>query len=373
MGPINMIIRFLGAVFLLILNAEVARAQANQAVQHSMRLGMIAPLSGDFAPFGEHVRLGIELAQLKLREKGITAEIFYEDACLAVQARTAIKKLITVNRIDGLVGSYCVVGIVPSAPIIEQAKLVSFHTSPVPQELLNSGNHIFTTNSRIADEGYKLAEYAFGRLKARRAAVLYLTSQWGEEYNTHFTKRFAELGGVVTGAEYSGVDVTDFRAELLRLKAGDPDVILFVQWGGRLGTALKQARNLGLRGEYLTVNEAEESVVVSVAKDNAEGIQYFAPEPAIETTEMKHFNSEFVTYFKRPANPLSRHSYDATILTATVLAECNLDRACAQKKLYQTKGYSGASGLFSIDADGGVQREFTLKTVKNGEFVKKLD
>ena len=145
-------------ILVLLMGSLSAIAEDSQLVDRTIRLGMISPLSGDWAAYGGHVRRGIELAQKDLEAKGIKTKIFFEDACLAVQARGAIAKLILVNHIEGLVGSYCVVGMVPSAALVEEAKVVSFHTSVVPQEMLDSGEYVFTTNARIGDEGNKLAE-----------------------------------------------------------------------------------------------------------------------------------------------------------------------------------------------------------------------
>jgi ABC-type branched-subunit amino acid transport system substrate-binding protein len=60
-------------VFLLISNTR--------AESEPLRLGMMAPLSGDFAEYGAHIKNGILLAQENLKSEGIDTEIFYEDAC----------------------------------------------------------------------------------------------------------------------------------------------------------------------------------------------------------------------------------------------------------------------------------------------------
>ena len=85
---------------------------------------------------------------------------------------------------------------------------------------------------------------------------------------------------------------------------------------------------------------------------------------------MKSFADKFFGRFHRPAHPLARHAYDATMLVATALDSCKLNEECAKDRLYQIKNYPGASGVFSIDPDGGTTREFVLKTIAQQQFVK---
>lgn len=335
-----------------------------------IRLGMVAPLSGDFAPYGEHIRRGIQLAIGDLASSGIKAELFSEDACLPAQERAALSKLVSVDRIQGLAGSYCVIGMVASASILEAARVVSFQTSGGTKEILDAGDYLFTTAARTKDEAEKLAEYAYQTLGLRKAAVLYLTTQWGEEFSTDFSQRFAALGGRITATATNPIGITDFRTELTRLRSPDPDALIIVHLASTLGGALKQARQVGFTKQFLATTDAEEQSVIDVAGPSAEGLKFLAPEPAEETPQMKQFAQRFQNKFGNAPHPLSRHSYDATMLIAGALQDCRLEAECAKGRMYKTKNYAGASGTFSIDPDGGTRRDFVLKTVKDGRFVR---
>jgi branched-chain amino acid transport system substrate-binding protein len=114
---------------------------------------------------------------------------------LPMQALSAINKLTSIDKIQGLVGSYCIIGMVPAALVLEKANVVGFHTTVVPQILLDSGEYVFTTNVRIKSEAEHLAQYAYNKLGLRRAATMYASSQWGEDYTGYFSREFKRLGG----------------------------------------------------------------------------------------------------------------------------------------------------------------------------------
>jgi branched-chain amino acid transport system substrate-binding protein len=336
----------------------------------TIRLGMIAPLTGAFATYGEHIRRGIEIASDDLKEKGINIEVSYEDGCLPAQVRSALTKLINLNLIDGLAGSYCVIGMVASKAILETNHIVSFQTSGATQEILNAGDYLFTTAGATAVEASKLAEHAYTKLGMRKVAILSLTTQWGDEFTTAFSKQFTQLGGKITGSETNAIGVNDFRSELTKLRGGTPDALVLVHVGQTLGFAIKQAREIGFTQQLLATADAEEDGVLKVAGDGAEGLQFFVAEPKVDTLEMMQFAGKFRKRFSREIPPLARHAYDATMLTANALNECQKNRECAKELIYKIESYSGASGVFSIESTGGVRREFALKMVKNKRFVK---
>lgn len=358
--------------FLVLLSSVVGvvRLADAEAPAKMIKLGMVAPLTGDFAPYGAHIQQGIELAQSELARKGVSTHLTAEDGCLPAQVRAALGKLTSVDRISALVGSYCVIGMVASELALESTKTVGFQTSGGTKEILGAGDYLFTTSATTTDEASTLAELAYNKLKLRRAAILYLTTQWGEEFNQAFSDRFKAVGGTITGAATNPIGQNDFRTELVKLRAGNPDALVIVHLASTLGFAIKQAREAGHTGQLFGTTDGEESSVIDQGGKSAEGLMLLAPEPKEETEQMKEFRSAFMARFGHEPHPLSRHSYDATMLATAALSECKMDRECAKDYLYRVRDYQGASGLFSINADGGTSRSFVVKVVRNGRFVR---
>lgn len=346
------------------------QAEAKDLSEDLVRLGMVAPLTGDFAPYGQQVRKGIELALSELKSKGIIAQITYEDACLPQEVRTSVHKLINTNKIHAVVGSYCVIGMVASKSLLEEAKVISFQTSGGTKEILNPEQYLFTTSSRTIDEANKLAEYAFNDLHLRRAGILYLETQWGEEFSSSFESKFKELGGIITGKSANRIGESNFRSEITRVQAGKPDALVIAHLGGILGTAITQVRDLGFENQILVSSDAEDKSVTDFAKEKAEGIKFLTPETFDAMDTVKVFRENYVSKFKEEPTPLARHSYDATMLATNALIKCNRHTECAKDEINKTKVYHGASGEFSIDVDGGTARKFIVKTVKNEKFVE---
>ena len=361
--------KYLFPLYLLILVLFPAMAQAAPHVAATpIALGVTVPLSGDFASYGDLIRKGVELAREDLAAEGFPTTATYEDACLPATAVAALNKLISVDRIQALAANFCVIAMPAMAPAIERAKLVAFHTASVSDSILDAGKYIFGTNVKVRDEARKLAEYAWRHLGAKTASVMFIATDFGEDYHKHFAQRFQELGGAVLTSDRAAIGVNDFKAELNRIRAKKPDVIFAAHLGLTLGVLLKQKRELGIPSRILGVYEAEDPSVVQVAQEAAEGIQFFVPEPVEETQAVRTFQARFKQRYSEEPRILARNAYDGTRITVRALAECRMDPECARDRIYQIKDYEGASGRFSFDEDGGVRRELILKTIKSGQF-----
>ncbi|WKZ56600.1 MAG: ABC transporter substrate-binding protein [Bdellovibrionota bacterium] len=337
--------------------------------QAEIRVGIVAPLSGDFASYGSEIERGASLAIEELQQQnGVKVQLVAEDACLPAAAVAAAKKLLQLDKIDALVGSYCVIGMVPMAPHFETAKVIAFHSSAVADEILDAGEYIFTTNVTIDDEAKVAAEYARKTLGADRAAILFVTSQWGQNYNDSFARHFKDLGGTVVSSSESSVGTNDFRAELTRAAAGKPEVLFSAHVGPMMGSVLKQARSLGMKQTILAPHEAAEPVVIQSAGGAAEGLTVFAPRLPRDGRGVERFTSSFEKRFGYKPGILAANAYDATHLAVEAITACGPDRQCVRDRIYKTKEYHGMSGVFSITAAGGTVKPFSRLTVDAGVF-----
>jgi ABC-type branched-subunit amino acid transport system substrate-binding protein len=72
--------------------------------QRRLRIGIIAPLSGAIATWGQSVQSAIQIAH---DEAGQPAELFFEDegACSATMALSAFRVLTTVKKVDIVIAS----------------------------------------------------------------------------------------------------------------------------------------------------------------------------------------------------------------------------------------------------------------------------
>ncbi len=295
--------------------------------------------------------------------------ISYEDVpAPGPLAVSVINKLISEDHIQGIAGNFWNPVIPIMAPAIMRNKVVTFHTAAADDPILDAGDYIFSTNTKIRDEAQRVADYVYNDLGARSACVLYIGTNFGENYYKHFVARFEKLGGNVPYFDLTKLGENDLRTVLMKVKNSACQVFFAAYFGTNLGLVLKQAKIAGIHKQILAVYEAEDPSVIEVAGDAAEGLRFFVPEPVVDTETIKNYKERFVKRFGYSPRILGSNAYDATTILVTSLVECKGDPECTKTKIYRLQDYPGVSGTFSIDSDGAAQKNFVLKTIRNGKF-----
>jgi branched-chain amino acid transport system substrate-binding protein len=361
--------KFLGLMLALI--CALSFSSAVRAGEEEIRIGATLPLTGDLASYGNLIKDGIELALSDLRAEGLNVKVFYEDVpAPGPAALTAVQTLINTDHVQGIAGNFWNPAIpIMAAPIL-QNRILTFHTAAADDLILNAGDYIVSTNTKIKDEAYKLAEYAYNTLHARTACVLYISTTFGDHYQMHFIERFTKLGGKILSLDKTNLGDSDLRTPLTKVRSLNPDVFFAAYFGNNLGLVLKQAREIGVKQQILSVYESEDPSVLSVAGPAAEGLRFFVGEAESETPSVKDFRVRFEARFHYAPRVLASNAYDATKILVHALDQCRGSTECAKDEVYLVKDYDGASGKLTIDSEGGAEKPFVLKTVRDGKFVR---
>lgn len=86
------------------------------------------------------------------------------------------------------------------------------------------------------------ARYAVDKLGAKRPALLYQTTAYGQSGAAHLEKALAGLGAPLVFEEAVDISVKDMLPALTRLKAAEPDVLLLHLHSGSTALVIRQAR-----------------------------------------------------------------------------------------------------------------------------------
>jgi branched-chain amino acid transport system substrate-binding protein len=212
-----------------------------------------------------------------------------------------------------------------------------------------------------------MAKYAFDS-SYHRVAIVTIETNFGIEYRKHFKAAFETLGGSVVADESYQLGDIDYRTQLARVRAAQPDAIFAATFGHFLGLTIRQARELGVREQILSVYEAEDESVLSAAGRHADGLRYFVSYDPSGTEVSLQVRSRLAQRLGKTPSTFSLNAYDATILLAKAMISCRAKKPCVSDWLRRVKTYDGVSGVFSIAADGAAERSFHLREIKEGRF-----
>lgn len=337
-----------------------------------IKIGALLPsTTGDLVVNREKMIRGMELAKedLTAKYKGqVIIELDLEDGCFAKETIPAVQKFIN-NKVAIIGASFCLFGHIPILPMTEGNKIITFNTAANPDETLNL-HYAFSTNVEVKDEAKKLSEFAYNKLGARRAVIMFLDTSFGHDYDKYFTQDFTSRGGQVVGDFPNAPDGKKFDEIIAKIKSLKPDVIITAHFGVPLGIFIREIRNAGITVPIVGNYETEDRTVLEYAGPAAEGVIFSSSELAEKTPTMKAFENRYIRRFGLEPSVLVTNSYDDIILSVNAYLKCKGDRDCMAYELHLVKDYQGVSGIITIKPSGATDKPTIFKTIRNRTFVR---
>ncbi|MBI4171039.1 MAG: ABC transporter substrate-binding protein [Candidatus Aenigmarchaeota archaeon] len=361
------LVLFLAAV--IAISGCVSQPTGNVTVsgENKIKIGAILPLTDAIADFGRFVKDGIEFAREDINDTNL--EIIYEDnqLCSTDLSVRGARKLTDVDRVSAVI-SMCAETALGIAPIAEDGKVVSFSVGALPDSVTQAGDYTFRNQVSAKYEGQFLSDFARSRLNATTVAIFFVKNDYGVGVKEGFKKAWIEAGGAIAAEEGSDTNDKDFRTQIAKIKAANPDVVFEV--AEFHGLFAKQAKELGLNKTVLSIQTFQNPETLTSAGDAADGILYtYTLNEKNLTEKQKLFISRFKEKYGYDANVWNLNAYDALVILYDLAKKCNSDSTCMKDGLYEVKNYEGVEGTIGFDENGDVVKHLAIKTVVNGTFM----
>ncbi|HEX4932756.1 MAG TPA: ABC transporter substrate-binding protein [Gemmatimonadaceae bacterium] len=228
-----------------------------------LRIGLPAILTGRYAQVsGLPAQLGARLAVAELNAAGgVTiggvahqVRLVERDfADRADAAATATRALVNLDSVHVLVGPQFSVHAIAAAGVAEDAHVPLIAPMASKPSLTQGRRYVFRLAFLDAFQGEILARYSCESLSRRKAAVLYdAANPYGQDIADLFRATFERCGGRVVASEtFTSDRATDFSQQLRRIVASGADVLLLPNYVHEDSIQVRQARELGFRGQFL--------------------------------------------------------------------------------------------------------------------------
>jgi len=339
------------------------------------KMGTIACVTGAIPQHGEYTLRGFELAMEDIDGVGFInggrIELIVEDGQnIPRVALAGLNKLINIDKVPYFetVGSSVVLA---CSPVAESGKVVLMNTAATNPKIREAGDYIFSLIPGTASESKAAAEFGIKTLKAKKASILYVNNEYGHGARDIFNNVFTKLGGNVAGKEIYDLGATDFRTQLTKIRAQEPDLIYFGGHANECGRAIKQAKELGVGGKWIGTVATNAPETLSIAGQAAEGLiaVAFPYDPVNGTPKMKNFGKRFKERHGVLPTIYSANSYIAGLLCAKALWSGARTGTEIKDYLYTVKDWDTVVGRISFDKDGMVDLPCRYLVVKEGKFV----
>jgi branched-chain amino acid transport system substrate-binding protein len=344
--------RFL-AVLLLILGAG-----ARPAVAQDLVIGVAAPMTGNLAQIGKQFAEGAQLAADEVNAKGgikgrrvvIRVE---DDKGDPKEAATVAQKFAADDRILAVLGHYSSSACFAAIPIYTKARLATITPSASHTDLTKQGGkYMFRMWSPISVYVPDLAQYTVKKLGKKKVAVVYVQNDWGIQTKDYFLKELEKLGAKAVATEVVYDKDTDFKAQLTKIKAANPEALAILTYYTTGALLVLQARNLGITAPLVGTGTLYEDKFLEIAgKGNAEGLavntEFNADDPAPVV-------ANFVAMYQKlhpneKPEPYHATTYDAARIILTAIEKAGAERDAIRDAVAATRSFPGVTGTFSFN------------------------
>ncbi|HEX7724621.1 MAG TPA: penicillin-binding protein activator [Candidatus Paceibacterota bacterium] len=326
-------------LILLILVWFVSHETKKTTSATPMNIGVIAPLTGAFADYGENVKAGVVAGLVASVGTSTSVGVTYaDDACDAKQAVSAYHKLINVDQVKFIIGPGCGSPQEAIVPLLSEDDVVVMVPSAASADLSKqSGGNFFNIQYSLEDESKFNAEqiYAMGY---KNVAVITYANAFSKAHDDSFHANFK---GTIVSDQVIQDDNADILPYITKIKAAKPDAIYAPDIAFFFAGATAKLKQLGMsKTPIFTTYVAE----LPSALPLVEGAMYSFPSDLATGTTTKGAVYE-----------LSRQ---ATEMLVPIVISCGAEPLCVKGKLSST-------GKF--DGNGVYKRQLILKQVVKGE------
>lgn len=366
----------------VVLSGCSKKTDSSVGKDETIKLGAVLPLSGDVAAMGQSCKNAILLAEKEINDKGgingKKVQFFFEDdENKPTSSANAISKLISENKVAGIVGSYsskCCLSIGPIATQ-NQVPLIALGTNP--KVTVDGGEYVFRATFNDNFQGATLAKLATEDLKAKNAAILYdVGNDYCKGLAQVFKQEFEKIGGKVIGSETYNVGDKDFSAQLTKIKGLNPDVILLPDYYNTVALIAKQAETLGIKAKLIGADGWDSPDLVKIGGSAVEN-SYFSNFFSADDTspEVVNFKKAYEAAYNSVPDAIGGVAYNAAQILIDGIKKAGSTDGEKLKKALEETDMTGVSGKIKYDKNRDAVMSAVVVKIQNGKqtFVRKVN
>jgi len=341
----------------------------NQCFSESgnQKIGVSLPLSGGMASFGSDMRRAFELANQTIADNSYTL-IFEDDQASPRQAVSVAQKLLTVDRVNYVLGFGSSSSLLAAGPLYQKAEVIAIGTTTSSPRVSQLGDYIFraSPNDLLAS---KLL-YDFMQPRYKVIGVLAEETEYCEDLTNAFSKH-AKEGETQLLIEHIHPDEVDFRSVLLRLRTQNPEALfLNTQSDSRLAEVVRRVREIGWEIDLYAAYFPSSSHFLSAVGTLAEGMTFYdVPDLSGDLTSegqalLKQFRDRF-------GEPDSSELVVILALNAFIALHHAIESGEPVRQALANNQFPGVTGRFNFDQSGDIVGiSHAIKRIKDGKVVE---
>ena len=347
------------------------------ATGDTIKIGGLAPLTGDVSVYGVAVDNGVKMAVEEINaDGGVLGKqieyIVYDEKGDATEAVNAYNKLVQSDNVVAIVGD---VTSKPTLAVAQQAakdKIPLITASGTAENITQAGENFFRACFIDPFQGELMASYASKKLEKKTAAIIYnISDDYSKGLYEAFEAAAGDLGIEVVQVEGYGKGTVDFKAQLTNIKSKNPDVIFLPVYYQDVALIAVQAKELGIEAQFLGA-DGWDGVIGQVDESNMDAVNgaYFCSQYSAQSDDpnLQAFLSKYKETYGMDASQFAVLGYDAMKMLAQAISEAGSTDSAAITSAMAAIDFTGLTGHMTFDENRNPVKSAAITQIDNGEY-----
>lgn len=295
----------------------------------NLKVGVLLPLTGKLAKFGEIENKSFKMAAEEINAaggvNGKKIELIIEDTTGKPDVgRSAIEKLISQDKVPVIGGGYSSSVTWASVAVAQQRKVPFLVNTGSADKITEQGwNYIFRLNPPVSEYPKGFASFLQAvATDVKTVVILHENSLFGQSGSKKFVKQCEKLGLKVLMKEGYEAGAIDFKPLLVKVKAKKPDLVYMISYIMDAALLIRQSEELNLTPK-LFVGGAAGFTLPEFQKNVGKGSDFVYSAtlwvPSVPYPGAKKYYDNFVKKYNTPTEYHGAEAYAGMYVIADAL------------------------------------------------------
>ncbi len=317
-----------------------------------------APITGQYAAFGEQMKKGMEMAVKDINDAGgllgqkLRLEVG-DDACDPKQA-VAVANQLAKAGVKFVAGHFCSGSSIPASQVYNEEGVIQISPASTNPKLTEQGfKNVYRVCGRDDQQGQIAGKYLAEKYKGKNVAILHDKSAYGKGLADETQKALNAIGQKEKVYEAYTAGEKDYSALVSKLKQSNIDVVYIGGYHTEAGLIARQMKDQGLKAPIVSGDALVTNEYWSITGAAGEGtMMTFGPDPR-EMPAAKGVVEKFRKAGYEPEG-YTLYTYAALQIYAEAVRKANSTDIAKVTPILHQGQYSTVIGPIGFDSKGDV-------------------
>ena len=336
-----------------------------------INIGVIIPLTGEVATYGQSLRRGLELASGS--EKGKNFDFIYEDSM--ANKRTAINALekLFFSKVKYFIGDATSSVTYEIGPRIQAKNGVLMVPIATGDRIKCIGENIFMISPRNEKQTHRIVNFIKNIFDDKKIGCLFKQNDYGVNIAHTFLKLFKNE----TYSQAYQEGQNDFRSLLLKFKNEAVNLVFLPGNYIETATILKQARQINYNAVFIGTDGTYSPKLIESAREASEGFLLTMMPVDYQSKIYLEFEKQ---YLKKNNNTkpdiFACYGYESGLIMMEAINSSSSNTTKEVIEYLQSNEFNSLTGMMHFENEGDpnrpgweANRDYIVYVVQDGKFI----